>query len=214
MFSIDSVWDVKFSLSLAVGWSWKCWYWWLTILYKFKIKVLLRGFLSVLFVIQLNLDFCFIDSSWQHFCFYVTDWLYLHLYSTEEQTASIQEFSRECYRCCSSHSNRNSGKGLLVTHLHTCNQKISISILTLIWNCNQTRQPPFPRLTGPTPCSCLELPGSHNGWRRGPATAAPRGRTGWARGSWGCSPPPWSPSQLCSAHLDSLAPPWDNRTVQ
>lgn len=64
-------------------------------------------------------------------------------------------------------------------------------------------------LTGPSPCSCSEPPGSRTGWRPGPAAPAPREQTGGARGSSGCSPPPWSPSRTRSVHLGSLAPPGD-----
>lgn len=119
---------------------------------------------------------------------------------------SSLQLSCQCYRCCSFHSNRNSGKETLIfTPLHTCKQKASVSIHTTLQKCDQPNCPAS--LTGPAPCSCSEPPGSHSGWRRGPATPAPRGRRGGARGSSGCSPPPSSPSRLCSARLDSLAPP-------
>lgn len=62
-------------------------------------------------------------------------------------------------------------------------------------------------LTGSSPCSCSEPPGSHTGWRRGPATPAPPEQTRSAGESWRCWPPPCSRSQTRSVVPRCLAPP-------
>lgn len=130
----------KFSLSLAVRWYWNCWYWWLIILYRFKIKVLLKAFLSwfivclthrtvvwscyLLWIYWLRLTIFFLALVLLTGCIYT---------STTYKSILLAYMSSpcQCYRCCSFHSNGNSGKETLLfyssSYLQTENQPASVS---------------------------------------------------------------------------------------